>query len=184
MSQDVKTMTMEEVTSFVHQSEDQLGLPRTESFKSLGAARMRALKLQSELNQPQGNTMIEDQGTAPAPEVAPEVAVDKSKYDTSARRGPNLGTGAYAKQRIREGADNKTILAEIREKFPDANTSASSIAFYRNAVKKESVPKTGDEYRAEAAKMRELALELDAKAQAADEAAAKAAEQAAAPAAE
>lgn len=100
--------------------------------------------------------------TAATPATAVADTSDKSKFNTVGKRGPNLGTGAYAKQRIRDGLDNKTILAEIREKFPEAQTSLSSIAFYRNAIKKEGLTRTPESLRAKAAALRIEAAALDA----------------------
>jgi len=45
------------------------------------------------------------------------------------------GIGAFCIALIREGKDNAAVLAAVAKKFPDAATSAASIAWYRNKVK-------------------------------------------------
>lgn len=156
---DVREMDMDQVVAYVAELSEKLGEAPVEAFDSLGAARLHAMELEARVND---DRPVEDPGTE-----APKG--DKSKYDTSGRRGPNLGTGAYAKQRIAEGADNKTILAEIHEKFPTAKTSMSSIAFYRNALKKGS-GKSPEALRAQAGKLRAQAADLEAQADAAEKA--------------
>lgn len=55
---------------------------------------------------------------------------------TVAARGPNQGVGAYCKELIAAGKTNAEILAAVAVKFAGtAKTTASCIAFYRNALK-------------------------------------------------
>jgi hypothetical protein len=166
----IRKMTLEQATEYANEMRAKLGLdPAT--FETVTAARMDCIDLESKM------TAFDATATAdvpfdadqPVPEnanAAAEQSTDagaKSKYDTSGKRGPNLGTGVYARQRIIEGADNKTILAEIHEKFPGARTSLASIAFYRNQVKQGNLA-SPEALRAKAAKLREEADALDAKA--------------------
>ena len=182
MSKSVMHMDESEVTAHISSLAAQLGIAPEEGFDSLTAARIYARQLEEQVSgfsqtQSEGNTMNDevqgapfDGGQAPAADAAANEATDRSKYDTSGRRGPNLGTGAYAKQRIREGADNKTILDEIREKFPEAKTSMASIAFYRNRLKHENddspdeLRAKADKLEAEATALREKANQLEAEA--------------------
>ena len=38
---------------------------------------------------------------------------------------------------IRKGKDNAAVLEAVKAKFPDASTSPSSVAWYRNKLKSE-----------------------------------------------
>ena len=60
----------------------------------------------------------------------------KQKYNSSGKRGPNQGIGAFAKEQIAQGKTNQEVLNMISEQFPTARTSMSCIAYYRNAIKK------------------------------------------------
>lgn len=158
----VKKMNLEECVAHITALSEQLGIAAETSFPTVGAARMHALDLEARVNAAQSGTSGPAEGGTSAP-AAGEAADtgDRSKYDTRDRRGPNLGTGAYAKQRIAEGADNKTILEEIREKFPEAKTSMASIAFYRNRMKHAQAARTPESLRDKAAALREEADKLD-----------------------
>ena len=150
----VKKMNLEECVAHITALSEQLGIAAETSFPTVGAARMHALDLEAKVNAAQSG------GAAPAEGEAADTG-DRSKYDTRDRRGPNLGTGAYAKQRIAEGADNKTILEEIREKFPEAKTSMASIAFYRNRMKHAQTVRTPESLRDKAVALREEADKLE-----------------------
>lgn len=45
------------------------------------------------------------------------------------------GIGAFCIDLIKKGKSNEEVLAAVKKQFPDANTSASSVAWYRNKVK-------------------------------------------------
>lgn len=150
----VKKMNLEECVAHITALSEQLGIAAETSFPTVGAARMHALDLEAKVNAAQGGT------EGPVANEAVDNG-DRSKYDTRDRRGPNLGTGAYAKQRIAEGADNKTILEEIREKFPEAKTSMASIAFYRNRMKHAQAARTPESLRDKAVALREEADKLE-----------------------
>ena len=172
---DLTNLSLEELQTLIRDLEAQKGIEIQPPIEHRGMALVRALELQGQANQ--GETQVTEEVTetnVATTEAMPVAdAGDKSKFNTVGKRGPNLGTGAYAKQRIRDGLDNKTILAEIREKFPEAQTSLSSIAFYRNAIKKEGLTRTPESLRAKAVALRAEADALDAEAAALETAAAQ-----------
>lgn len=47
------------------------------------------------------------------------------------------GIGAFCMELIRKGKDNAAVLEAVKAKFPDASTSPSSVAWYRNKLKSE-----------------------------------------------
>lgn len=161
---DLTNLSLEELQTLIRDLEAQKGIEIQPPIEHRGMALVRALELQGQTNQ--GETQVTEEVTETNVATNEPVADtgDKSKFNTVGKRGPNLGTGAYAKQRIRDGLDNKTILAEIREKFPEAQTSLSSIAFYRNAIKKEGLTRTPESLRTKAAALRAEADALDAEA--------------------
>lgn len=154
---DLTNLSLEELQTLIRDLEAQKGIEIQPPIEHRGMALVRALELQGQTTQ--GETQVTEEvivtNEPNEPKAMPVADTgDKSKFNTVGKRGPNLGTGAYAKQRIRDGLDNKTILAEIREKFPEAQTSLSSIAFYRNAIKKEGLTRTPESLRAKAAALR------------------------------
>lgn len=183
----IRKMNLEQATAYANEMAEKLGLPQT-TYNSVTAARMACIDLENKMTT-FDNTLLPD---APA-EVATDVPFDadfpdvpdpieatqtkQSKYDTSGRRGPNLGTGAYARQRILEGADNKTILTEIKERFPEARTTMASVAFYRNQVKQKAL-ESPEALRAEAERLREEAAKLEERAVALEAAATEAPQEA------
>jgi|32_taG_2_1085360.scaffolds.fasta_scaffold01098_4 predicted transcriptional regulator len=52
------------------------------------------------------------------------------------------GIGTAAAAMLRKGMTNQEVLAEIRQRFPTANTTAASVAWYRSDLRKkgEDVP--------------------------------------------
>jgi hypothetical protein len=93
---------------------------------------------------------------------------DKQKYNSSGKRGPNQGIGSFAKEQILNGQSNAAILEMIRTQFPTAKTSASCIAYYRTALKKDGTSgkpgvaqKTPTQMREEALKMMTDADDLE-----------------------
>lgn len=68
--------------------------------------------------------------------MAAAAAAAKPAGGTVAARGPNQGVGAFCKELIAQGKTNAEILAAVGVKFAGtAKTTASCIAFYRNALK-------------------------------------------------
>ena len=49
-------------------------------------------------------------------------------------RGPR-GVGEYVKTQIKEGKTNDEILSLVKENFPENNTNANCVNWYRNAPK-------------------------------------------------
>lgn len=61
----------------------------------------------------------------------------KQASAASAKGLKKVGIGAFCMELIRKGQSNEEVLAAVQKQFPDASTSASSIAWYRNKLKSE-----------------------------------------------
>lgn len=72
---------------------------------------------------------------APAKATATKAKAAPAKA-APAKKGSG-GIGGFCIDLIRAGKGNEDILDAVRKKFPDAKTSAASIAWYRNKVKNE-----------------------------------------------
>ena len=207
-----KKLSMSELIILHNELADKLGVSQETSFKSLAAARAAILVLETKLeklmnenptdaavpSEVQTETaeaeteVLEVPADADAAPETPAEAADNSKYNSSGKRGPNQGVGAFAKALIAKGQDNATVLAAVKEQFPDAKTTTGCIAFYRNALAKGPVAKSSAVLREKAAALIAEANAIDAKTAAdaadaktaADAADAKAAEIAAAEVAE
>ena len=152
---DLKKMSMSELIA--KHNELNPAAPVTE-FKNLAAARAAVAALENPGAAP-------TTGAAPAPTTG-----DTQKYNSSGKRGPTQGVGAFAKEQIALGKTNAEVLEAVKAQFPTAKTTTSCIAYYRTAMKKGVAGPTPEELEAKAAA-------LVAQAQAAREAAAaKAAE--------
>jgi hypothetical protein len=167
---DVKSMNMSELIAQHNVFAAQLGVAEEQSFKSLNAARTAVLNLEKKVNDAtntpteteapfEGGTVVTENTTAPTP-------ADREKYNSSGKRGPNQGVGAYAKEQIAAGKSNAEALAAVLAKFPEAKTTTSCIAYYRTAMKKGPA-------KPDAAALRVKAQELLAAAEAAEKAAAE-----------
>jgi hypothetical protein len=88
----------------------------------------------------------------------------QQKYNSSGKRGPNQGIGAFAKEQIIQGRTNQEVLNMIATQFPTARTSMSCIAYYRNALKKGNGTGTG-KASGDPAALRAKAAELIARAE-------------------
>lgn len=178
-----KKLSMSELIILHNELADKLGAAQEASFKSPAAARAAIIVLETKLE----NLMNENPTDAAvpsevqtettgaetevlevpadadaAPETPAEVA-DNSKYNSSGKRGPNQGVGAFAKALIAKGQDNATVLAAVKEQFPDAKTTTGCIAFYRNALAKGPVAKNSAVLREKAAALIAEADAIDAK---------------------
>lgn len=72
----------------------------------------------------------------PAPKAAAKPAAKPAKTNGDKQpRGP--GIGAFCMDLIVKGKTNEEVLGAVKTKFPDASTSASSVAWYRNKLKSE-----------------------------------------------
>ena len=174
---DTKKLGMTELIALHNDLAEKLGVSTETSFKSLGAARNAIANLETKMNQATNPTAEEVPFDADAPAAAAPEAGDRGKYNSSGKRGPNQGVGAFAKEQIQGGKNNAEVLAMVKAKFPDAKTTTGCITFYRTALAKGPAGKSPETLRAEA-------LALIAKADAVEAAAKAAAEAAAAKAAE
>lgn len=71
---------------------------------------------------------------APAKKVAAKKAAPKAEGEKKPR---GRGIGNYACEMILKGKSNEEVVKAVLTKFPDASTSASSVAWYRNKLKNE-----------------------------------------------
>jgi len=174
---DTKKLGMTELIALHNDLAEKLGVSGETSFKSLGAARNAIANLETKMNQATNSDSPYTGGDTPAAETtgAPD-AGDRGKYNSSGKRGPNQGVGAFSKEQIVAGKTNAEVLAMVKAKFPDAKTTTGCIAFYRTALSKGPVGKSAEVLRAEAAALVAKADAVEAAAKAAAEAAAKAAE--------
>lgn len=53
------------------------------------------------------------------------------------KKEKRVGIGEVACKAIRDGKDNEQVLAVVRETFPEAKTSLSSVNWYRNKMRSE-----------------------------------------------
>lgn len=60
-----------------------------------------------------------------------------SKKPATGRAPKGTGIGAFCTGLIEKGKSNEEVLEAVRKKFPEAATSASSVAWYRNKLKSE-----------------------------------------------
>lgn len=164
----LKGMSMSELIMKHNELARQLGGPDVTEFKNLAAARAAVETLEKKMTQPEATT----EGNAP-------VATDNTKYTSTGKRGPNQGVGAFAKDLITQGMDNKSVLEAVKTKFPEAKTTTACIAYYRTAVKNGGTVKKKSTVSPEDLRAKAQAL-MDQAAAAEAAAAAKAAEAAAA----
>jgi len=124
----LKGLSMSELIHRHNELANQLGGPNVTEFKNLAAARAAVETLEKKLENPMSDTTNTTTD-------APTEAGDKSKYASTDKRGPNQGVGAFAKDLIGTGMDNKAVLEAVKAKFPAAKTTVACIAYYRSAVK-------------------------------------------------
>ena len=175
---DLKKMTMSELIARHNELAGDLTMGIVTEFKTLAAARAAVQSLENKMTE-EANTVVD--GMTPTNNTTVTApAGDAGKYNSSGKRGPNQGVGAFAKELIVKGMDNKATLEAVRAKFPNAKTTTGCIAYYRTALAKvgKAVPPTGEELRVKAKILlaqAELADEAAAAASAASQAAAEAA---------
>ena len=172
---DLKGKSMSELIMLHNELARKLGGPDVTEFKNLAAARAAVQTLEQKMEN--GTAAATTESGVTTHTAAVQVAGDQ-KYNSSGKRGPNQGVGAFAKELIKAGKTNAEALTAVKEKFPDAKTTTACIAYYRTALKKGPTGKaepTPEELRVKA-------QELMAQAEAAEKAAAEkaAAEKAAA----
>jgi hypothetical protein len=174
---ELKKLSMSELIAKHNELASALRLNPVTEFKNLNAARNAVESLEKKMSNTDVNTVMD--GATPIVEgaAAPEKsAADITKYNSTDKRGPNQGVGAFAKEQLVAGKNNADTLAAVIEKFSTAKTTLGCIAYYRTALSK-GKPKV------DPASLRTKALELIAQAEAAEKAAAAAAAAAAAEAA-
>lgn len=74
---------------------------------------------------------------AKAAKPAAKAAKPIAKATTAKTDRRKLGIGAFCMGLIQKGKTNDEVLTAVKAKFPDANTSAASVAWYRNKLKPE-----------------------------------------------
>jgi len=178
--EDLNGKTMSELIAMYNTAAEKLGIATETEFKNLKAARTAVMNIENQLDKamnPADTNPLPDASTPTPTSTVHNISDDANqKYNSTGKRGPNQGVGAYAKELIKAGKSNVEALAAVCERFPDAKTSKGCIAFYRTALARDgkAVGPTPEALRAQA-------QELLAKAEAAEQAAAEqaAAEQAA-----
>jgi hypothetical protein len=171
----LKGKSMSELIHMHNELANQLGGPSVTEFKNLAAARAAVETLEKKMSNPQADTAVSTEAGVTTHEAAVKIAGDQ-KYNSAGKRGPNQGVGAFAKEQITAGKTNAEVLAMVKERFPEAKTTTSCIAYYRTALKKGPTGKvapTPEELRAKAQALLDAAAAAEAAAALAPEAAAQ-----------
>lgn len=103
-------------------------------------ATKRAAKLNGESEAAPAAKKVAAKKAAPAKKVAAKKAAPAKKAAAKANgeaKPRGRGIGAYACEMILKGKSNEEVVEAVLKKFPDASTSASSVAWYRNKLKNE-----------------------------------------------
>jgi hypothetical protein len=79
-----------------------------------------------------------DKQIATAEKKATAAAKVKAAKPITEAKPRGLGIGAYCKGLITEGKTNAEVLSAVLEKWPDAKTTAASLAWYRSELKQEA----------------------------------------------
>ena len=134
--------TMSEILAAYNELAAAQGKDEVSSFKNLADARAALKSLES-------NTMTEQtESTEVETSGAPGLDTPSNsgdKYNSSAKRGPTQGIGAFCKGLIAEGKTNPEILAAVAEQFPTAKTTANCVAYYRAKMAKAAAAMPADE---------------------------------------
>ena len=136
---DLLSKSMSELIALHNELATSLRVNPVTEFKNLKAARAAVNELETKMNQnTEPTTETSDAGAAVVEGVVTHTIKDgdSQKYNSSGKRGPNQGVGAFSKELIVAGLSNADVLAKVLEKFPDAKTSKGCIAFYRTALTK------------------------------------------------
>ena len=132
---ELKKLSMSELIAKHNKLADELGIDQATEFKNLAAARDAVAKLQMKLA---GSIMGEGvvvEGTKAVEKAVKAKTPGDQKYNSSGARGPNQGVGAFAKELITAGQDNKAVLEAVKARFPEAKTTTACIAYYRTKLK-------------------------------------------------
>ena len=134
--------TMSEILAAYNELAAAQGKDEVSSFKNLAADRAALKSLESNnMTEQTESTEVETSG-APGLDT-PSNSGDK--YNSSAKRGPTQGIGAFCKGLIAEGKTNPEILAAVAEQFPTAKTTANCVAYYRAKMAKAAAAMPADE---------------------------------------
>ena len=167
--------SMSELIALHNELAAQLRVNPATEFKNLKAARAAVNDLENKMNQATNETTETTEAGAAAVEGVTKHVLkdgDTQKYNSSGKRGPNQGVGAFAKELIVAGLSNAGVLTMVMGKFPDAKTSKGCIAFYRTKLSKagkETGP-TPEQLRKQAEELIAKAASVEAAQQAAAEA--------------
>jgi len=137
-----KGLSMSELITMHNELADKLGVAQETSFKTKVAASAAIntleLKMEQATNTPNVDFDADASTTIDGVDVAPTATSDKQKYNSSGKRGPTQGVGAYAKECLvaEPLATNAQIVEMVKTQFPTAKTTAGCIAYYRTAMSK------------------------------------------------
>lgn len=134
--------TMSEILAAYNELAVAQGKDEVSSFKNLSAARaaLKSLESNSMTDTPE-STEVETTG-APGLDTPSNSG---PKYNSSGKRGPTQGIGAFCKGLIADGKTNVEILAAVAEQFPTAKTTANCVAYYRAKMAKAAAAMPADE---------------------------------------
>ncbi len=125
--------TMSEIVAAYNEIAVSQGKEEVSSFKNLAAARAALKSIESpDMTDSTENTNDETSG-APGLDTPSNSG---PKYNSSGKRGPTQGIGAFCKGLIADGKTNAEILEEIAVQFPTAKTTTNCVAYYRAKMKK------------------------------------------------
>ena len=135
-----KGLSMSELITMHNELADKLGVAQETSFKTKVAASAAINALELKMEQAT-NTPVDvdfDPSATDGIDGMDVATTDKSKYNSSGKRGPTQGVGAYAKELLVADplATNSQIVELVKERFPTAKTTAGCIAYYRTAMAK------------------------------------------------
>ena len=112
-AEELKALTVEQLAQACLDITTEQGIDAVAEFKTLAAGR----KAYKEL------TKVEA-----VKEVKPAADLE------ALGRGSVQGVGAFAREQLLAGLDNKVVLAAVKEQFPSAKTSGACIAYYRTKL--------------------------------------------------
>ena len=123
--------TMSEIVAAYNALAAEQGKEEVNSFKNLAAARAALASLESDTMTDAPDEVTPD----PDREIIPESSNSGPKYNTTGKRGPTQGIGAFCKGMIADGKTNEEILEAVATDFPTAKTTRNCVAYYRAKMK-------------------------------------------------
>lgn len=135
----LKAMSMSDIITAYNALATANGKSPVTEFKSLSFARSEFANLEKLVETPTQEAPTTEAGTAPADGTVKHASgvAGAAKYNSTDKRGPNQGVGAFAKELLMEGKPNKEVLEAVLAKFPAAKTSGGCIAYYRTALQRD-----------------------------------------------